>query len=157
MMNGPGVRFPPPFLFAGAFLGGLALEKWVYRLPIAGTGAALAPLGVLGAVTAAAGLALTAWSMLTFAKARTAIVPVFPASRLVVSGPYRFSRNPMYVGLTALHVGLALLLDVAWPLALLPPALAALYVFVVRREERYLSSAFGDAYRAYVRTVRRWI
>lgn len=156
MVNSPGVRFPPPFLHAAAFFGGLALEKWVHRLPIAG-GAALVPLGAAGAVLAGAGLLVTAWSMLTFVRARTAIVPMFPASRLVVSGPYRFSRNPMYVGLTALYLGLALLLDVAWPLILLPVALAALYALVIRREEHYLSNAFGDAYHAYRQSVRRWL
>jgi protein-S-isoprenylcysteine O-methyltransferase Ste14 len=157
MPNGPGVRFPPPFLPAAAFLGGLALERWVYRLPIAGGDRTRGFLSVAGAALAALGLLLAGWSMLTFARARTAIVPMFPATRLVMSGPYRLSRNPMYVGLTALHVGLALLLDMAWPIILLPAALTALYALVIRREEAYLSTAFGETYRAYTGTVRRWL
>jgi protein-S-isoprenylcysteine O-methyltransferase Ste14 len=76
---------------------------------------------------------------------------------LVTSGPYRFSRNPMYVGLSALYLGLALLFNVAWPLALFPVVVMALFRLVIRREERYLAEAFGETYALYAQRVRRWL
>ena len=97
------------------------------------------------------------WGLISFVRARTAVMPHLPASRLVTAGPYRFTRNPMYLGITLAYAGLALLIDTAWPLLLLPAVLALLMVVVVRREERYLERAFGDAYRAYRDRVRRWI
>lgn len=152
----PGVRFPPPFLYAAGFLAGLALERWVVRLPLGGRAPrpALVILGWLGILL---GLAYAGWGLATFFRARTAIMPIRPASRLVTSGPYRFSRNPMYVGLSVLYVGLALLFDVGWPLLLLPGVLALLQVLVIRKEERYLASAFGNEYAEYRQRVRRWL
>ena len=92
----PGVRFPPPTLFVVGFLVALALERWLLSLRFsAGTSPAL-PLTAW--VLIALGMGLIAWAMLTFRRARTAIMPFNPASTIVTSGPYRFSRNPMYVG-----------------------------------------------------------
>jgi protein-S-isoprenylcysteine O-methyltransferase Ste14 len=154
--DSPGVPFPPPFLYAAAFLAGLALERWGWRLHVATD--ELRPVLVLGGWTAVAGgLAFAGWGLLTFLRARTAVIPTRPASRLVTSGPYRFSRNPMYIGLGTLYLGLAALFDVAWPVALFPLAVASLYILVIRREERYLAHAFGDEYAAYARRVRRWV
>jgi protein-S-isoprenylcysteine O-methyltransferase Ste14 len=153
----PGVRVPPPFLFAAAFLVGLALDRWVVRLHVAGDDDLRGPLVVAGWLGIAGGLAITGWGLITFRLARTSIVPMRPARTLVASGPYRFSRNPMYVGLSVLYAGLALLFDVGWPLLLLPFVLVALWFLVIRREERYLTHAFGDEYAQYRRRVRRWL
>lgn len=103
------------------------------------------------------GIALGGWGLLTFFRARTAIIPDRPASRLVVTGPYRFSRNPMYVALTVLYIGLSALTDSWWPLVFLPVVLTALWFLVIRREERYLAAAFSEEYAAYCRRVRRWL
>ena len=154
--HGPGVPFPPPFLYVAAFLTGLALERWGWRMRLASD--ELRPvLVVAGWAAVAGGLAFGGWGLLTFFRARTAVIPTRPASRLVTSGPYRFSRNPMYIGLGTLYLGLAVLFDVAWPIVLFPFAVASLYVLVIRREERYLVRAFGDRYAAYARRVRRWL
>jgi protein-S-isoprenylcysteine O-methyltransferase Ste14 len=152
----PGVPFPPPFLFVAGFVAGLALERWVRRIhPIGDDLAALAALaGGLGVLL---GLTIVGWGLLVFVRARTGIMPVRPARRLVVSGPYRFSRNPMYVGLGALYLGLALVFDVAWPILLFPLVVVALSRLVIRREERYLADAFGEDYSAYTRRVGRWL
>jgi protein-S-isoprenylcysteine O-methyltransferase Ste14 len=152
----PGVRFPPPFLFVGGFLAGLALERWGWRIQFADHGLRILFLltGWLGVMI---GLFLAGWGLVVFFRARTAIVPIHPASRLVASGPYRFSRNPMYVGLSALYLGLALLFNVAWPIVLFPLVVIALDRLVIRREERYLADAFGDAYAVYRQRVRRWL
>jgi protein-S-isoprenylcysteine O-methyltransferase Ste14 len=103
------------------------------------------------------GSLLAGWGLVVFFRIRTAIMPIRPASHLVASGPYRFSRNPMYVGLSVLYLGLALLFNVVWPIVLLPLVVFALYHLVIRREERYLADAFGDAYAAYRQRVRRWL
>ena len=152
----PGVRFPPPFLFVAGFLAGLALERWGWRIPVAvdGLRALLVVTGWLGVI---AGLIFAGWGLLVFFRARTAIIPSHPARSLVTSGPYRFSRNPMYVGLSALYWGLALLFNVAWPLVLFPVVVIALVRLVIRREERYLAQAFGDEYVLYGQRVRRWL
>jgi protein-S-isoprenylcysteine O-methyltransferase Ste14 len=76
---------------------------------------------------------------------------------IVATGPYRFSRNPMYVAMSAVYVGLSLLMGVVWPLVLLPIVLLSLSALVIRREERYLGDAFGEEYGAYRARVRRWL
>jgi protein-S-isoprenylcysteine O-methyltransferase Ste14 len=79
------------------------------------------------------------------------------ASALVVSGPYRFTRNPMYVGLAVLTVAVALFLDTWWPVLLLVPVLFTIQRFVIAREEKYLQRRFGAEYTAYAQRVRRWV
>ena len=83
--------------------------------------------------------------------------PSKPALALVDAGPFRFSRNPLYVGLTLMYAGLALLIPALWPLLLLIPVLAVLSWGVVRREERYLERKFGEGYRSYKARTRRWL
>lgn len=150
----PGVRFPPPTLFVAGFLVALALERWVVSLRFS-AGVSVLPLTAW--ILIALGMALLAWAMLTFRGARTAIMPFNPARTIVTGGPYRFSRNPMYVALTLVYLGLSLLVGTVWPIVLLPIVLWSLYVLVIRREERYLGSAFAEAYGAYRRRVRRWV
>ena len=151
----PGVRFPPPTLFVAGFLIALALERWVLSLRFSALGIPALPLSAW--ILIALGMALLAWAMLTFRRARTAIMPFNPASTIVTRGPYRFSRNPMYVGLTLVYLGLSLLVGTVWPIVLLPVVLWSLYMLVIRREERYLGSAFAEEYGAYRRRVRRWL
>jgi protein-S-isoprenylcysteine O-methyltransferase Ste14 len=79
------------------------------------------------------------------------------ASHVVESGPYRFSRNPMYVGSTVGYTGLALLFNLAWPVVLLPIVLIVLTVAVILREERYMHARFGPAYETYCARVPRWL
>ena len=148
--RGPGVQVPPPLIFvAGFVLGWLMGGVW----PL---GPASPVIEVIGAVIAGAGLALVSWAMSTFLLAGTPIMPNRPATTLVTHGPYRYSRNPMYTALTLVYVGLALATATWWALVLLPLVLYVLHRAVIAREERYLTQAFGDAYRDYTRAVRRW-
>ena len=151
------MRFPPPLIFATGFLLGWILEVRVRSLPMAGAPSTRAVLEVVGALGVVGGLVVAFWGLWTFHRAHTAILPHRPASRLVTSGPYRFSRNPMYVGLTAAYIGLAMLANTLWPPVFLPLVITALYLLVVRREERYLGSAFGAEYAEYRRRIRRWL
>ena len=147
--------FPPPLVFIAGFALAWFLDTRLEFL-IHGAGAGPAQT-TLGLTLLAAGFFFMAWGLVTFVNHRTAIMPVSRARALVRSGPYRFSRNPMYVGLTAAYIGGAVVTNMAWPLVLLPLVLAALVAFVIRREEAYLQTEFGDAYDAYRREVRRWL
>lgn len=114
-----------------------------------------APL--LGWFLFAVGMAFAGAAIATFRLHGTAIIPHLPATRVVESGPYRVSRNPMYVGLTAVYLGLVAWTGAVWPLAILPLVLWVLTAAVIRREERYLSRKFGARYDAYRGRVRRWL
>jgi protein-S-isoprenylcysteine O-methyltransferase Ste14 len=90
-------------------------------------------------------------------RAGTNIRPDQPTLAVVSDGPFRFTRNPLYLALTGLYVGITLLADALWPLLLLVPVLVVLQWGVVAREERYLEAKFGEPYRAYKARVRRWV
>jgi protein-S-isoprenylcysteine O-methyltransferase Ste14 len=152
----PGVHFPPPVLFVAGFLGGLALERWAWRLQLPGDGFRAACV-LIGWLAIAGGLLFAGWGRVLFLRVRTSVMPNRAATRLVTSGPYRYSRNPMYLGLSVLYLGLALVFNVAWPLVLFPVVIVALARLVIRREERYLANAFGEAYTDYQQRVRRWL
>jgi protein-S-isoprenylcysteine O-methyltransferase Ste14 len=154
-LTSPGVWFPPPTVFVAGFLLALALDRWMFSLRFGG--ASRPTLVIAGWLLIAAGGSVLLWAMLTFALARTAILPSRPARTIVATGPFRFSRNPMYIGLSSIYVGLSLLMGMAWPLVLLPLVLLSLYALVIRREERYLGDAFGEDYAAYRQRVRRWL
>lgn len=154
--RGPGVWFPPPIIFIVGFLLGALIARLWYPAPIVPDRISRL-FGTVGLVVAIVGVIIASWGILTFAKAHTAIVPIHPAERLVQSGPYRYTRNPMYTGLTLLYLGLAAIFNALWPLLFLPIVLMALKRFVVDREEAYLSRKFGAEYEAYRRRVRRWV
>lgn len=149
-----GVRFPPPFVFLLGLIAALLLERAI-RFPLA----APEPSWMFDAGIAliVAGLLVAAWGMITFRRHRTAIIPYHPATLVVSTGPYAFTRNPMYLGMTILYIGGGLLLDTWWAFVLLPLVVMIIDRAVILREERYLSSAFGAEYDAYRARVRRWL
>lgn len=149
----PGVKFPPPFLFIGGLAAGAGLDR-LWPLPL---GSRELWAEAVATVIIAAGLALMFWAIFSFARARTAIIPHRPASMLVLAGPYKLTRNPMYVGFTLVYLGATLLLNTLWPLILLPLVIVILIRTVIQREERYLAGAFGSDYEEYRRKVGRWL
>jgi protein-S-isoprenylcysteine O-methyltransferase Ste14 len=152
------IRFPPPVIYAAAILGGYVLElrsPWPI-LHSSGNSSGAVREGI-ALVVAAAGLALMFAAVLRFRRHHTPVVPIFPATVLATDGPYRISRNPMYVGLMLFSLAVAFGMNSGWTLLLLVPALAVMNFFVIAREERYLERAFGDEYRDYRRRTRRWI
>lgn len=150
--DSPQVRVPPPLFYALAVLGGFLLNhQW--PMPIGG-GMWIKGLAI---VLIVASVVLASSGIRTFRRSRTSIVPVRPARALVVSGPYRFTRNPMYLGLAVLTGAVALLMDTWWPVLLLLPVLFTIQRFVITREEEYLQRRFGAEYLAYSRRVRRWV
>jgi protein-S-isoprenylcysteine O-methyltransferase Ste14 len=148
----PGIHFPPPFLYVALFLLGLLLGHLVPLPPLPRT-----PSRLTAAVLLIPGFGLVFWSLWLFLRVRTSPLPMRPASSLVRSGPYRWTRNPMYLGMLLLYLGVALLFDVLWALVLSPAVVLLVGRLVIAREERYLEGKFGDDYRQYKTQVRRWI
>lgn len=153
--SSPEVHFPPPFLFIAGLAGGWLLDRHVLALAVSYD--ARPARETIGLALVALGLLLSFWGIVTFRRANTTIIPHRSASRIVTHGPYRFTRNPMYSGLTIAYLGGTALMNSVWPLLLLPLVLFALVHLVVSREERYLSAAFGEEYEAYRTRVRRWL
>jgi protein-S-isoprenylcysteine O-methyltransferase Ste14 len=148
----PGVRIPPPLFYLAGFLVGVALELAfpIDRPPLAITLA----VTLIGAV---AWLALDGAAMLHFRRAETSMVPFNPTTALVTSGPYRITRNPMYLGMASLYVAVALASGVIWALAFLPVVITLVDRLVIAREEPYLERRFGQSYRDYKARVHRWL
>lgn len=147
--DNPGIRIPPPFILLTFFLIGLALRP---RFPVE------IPYGMeVGIGLAVVALALIVWGIAAMLWARTTIMPHSPASALVTSGPFRFTRNPLYVSMVLGYLSAAFWIGVVPAIVLLPVALAVFHYFVIRREEAYLTRRFGDEYREYCRRVRRWL
>jgi len=151
--DNPGVRFPPPFIYLGMLLIGLGAERFVSLRSFGLDRAFLIGVGVL---LVAAGLALGIVAIGLFRKAGTSEKPWETSSAIVTSGIYRFTRNPMYVGMALVYSGLALALDAPLALVLLPVLVGIIQTQVIAREERYLSARFGESYHQYRRRVRRW-
>jgi protein-S-isoprenylcysteine O-methyltransferase Ste14 len=147
-----GVKVPPPLYYIAGIAVGVALEL---AFPIDRPPAAITVAGA--AIGGALWLVLDGAAMVFFRRAGTSMVPMNPSSALVTSGPYRFTRNPMYVGMAFLYVALALAFGVIWALLVLPAVLVAVNRLVIAREERYLEARFGESYREYKRRVRRWL
>lgn len=144
------VVIPPP-LYAGALAAGLLLHWWkpVHPFP-----SWTRWLGALLLVAAALELI---WGRRTLTGAGTNVRPDQPTTTIVTDGPYRYTRNPLYVGLTGVYLGVSLAVNALWPLVLLIPTLLVMQWGVVAREERYLEKKFGETYLAYKRRVRRWL
>ncbi len=150
--RGARVRVLPPVLFAVPFaLGWLVHLGWAWSMP----GRPLVQW--VGALVLAAALGLMAWALLTLRRQRTTFVPWDPVDRLVTTGPFARSRNPIYLADALAHLGGSMALASWWPLLTLPLALLALWWWVIDREETYLLARFGAEYRAYADRVRRLI
>lgn len=150
MRDHPGVIAPPPLIalavIAAGWLVGLAvplsLPAWV-QWP----GGGMVMLGV----------ALAVWAERRFKALGTAAMPWKPTTAIATGGPYRFTRNPMYLGLLAAQIGTGLMLREGWIVLMTAVTFALLHRGVVLREEAYLSAKFGTEYDAYRARTRRWL
>jgi protein-S-isoprenylcysteine O-methyltransferase Ste14 len=148
----PGVIVIPPILFAAC-----ALAGWVFEVAV--------PLRImdspwprsLGIALALCAVFLAIWAFWVMKANGTNVRPDRPALTIVRSGPFRFSRNPMYLSLCLLQLALGLMLDSWWPLLFAIPLACILHFGVILREERYLEAKFGEPYLALRRKVRRWL
>ena len=153
--DSPGIRFPPPLVYVAPMaLGFLFHRAW----PVGIGPTPIRPMIVMvgwALIALWASIQLPAYYL--FYRARTSLMPSQPATMVVEVGPYRWSRNPMYVGLTVLSIGVAFVFNALWPLVLLPVAVLVTDRYIIPREEQYLERAFGDGYREYRNRVRRWL
>ncbi len=149
-----GVRFPPPIVYVLGIAVGWLLNRWIPWAITVGPSWARTDAA---AVFALIFLALFVAALTAFRRAHTTLVPNRPATAFVTSGPYAFTRNPMYVSLVALYIAVALWLDSRWPVVLLPVVVFVIDRAVIAREERYLGAAFPAEYSAYRARVRRWL
>lgn len=151
-LDRPGIRVPPPLVYLATTLVGIAIDLIV---PVRILPDAVA--GWLGGALVVLGLTVGGISVQEFGKARTTIHPNRPPSALVTTGPFRYSRNPMYLGLSVVQVGIGVWLNRAWVIVLVIPALVWIRHRVIPREERRLTERFGPAYLDYQARVRRWL
>jgi len=151
--DNPGVIAPPPLIFAGSLLIGLLLHKRFPARFLPRGGTRVLTGGLL--VTIAALLVRQAFGEMQ--RAHTSPNPHEPVTTIVVDGPYRFTRNPIYLAFTLFYAGIAVIANSLWTMLLLPLVLLIMRQGVIEREERYLERKFGDTYLRYKESVRRWI
>lgn len=142
----------PPMLLLGAAVASIALGNWLpLRLPDSNI------VTIPGLLIAALGIGFDAWAIITMRKADTNVLPHRAADKLVTWGPFRHSRNPIYLGNTLLLIGIGLAFGNAW--FLLSALISAVLVdyLAIRREERHLAARFGDDWTAYASATPRWL
>ena len=150
--TGPGLNFPPPTVYCVGFIIARSLD---YFVPIAEF-PFFWPRVVVGSLLLAIGILACWWAMTIFRKHDTGLMPNTRATDLVRIGPYRYSRNPMYVTLFIQYIGISLALGSIWAFILIP--VVFLFVrWIVVREEQYLADEFGDSYKQFTSEVRRWL
>jgi len=147
------LRLPVPWVFVLAYLAGAGLQAVFHSGALADYGF-IAPMGW---VLFFLGAALAAWGWLIFRRVRTTRVPGETSTTLVTWGPYRFTRNPMYVGLAVAYLGEAGILHQAIPVLLLLLTIVYLNRVVIPVEEKRLLAVFGADYEKYRKEVRRWL
>lgn len=145
------VLLPPPLLYVGVLILVLVLD-WAWPVAVLSEFVS----AWVGSVLLVVGLALNLWGAITMKKARTPINPYRPVADVVATGPFRLTRNPLYVGLDLMFLGITLLINSVWGLLVLVPLLVVMHYGVILREERYLESRFGEEYREYCRSVGRY-
>lgn len=146
------VRVLPPLLLLAVVVAGLVLH-WLLPLRIGGGGVRVA----LGLTLVAAGLGMGGWALGFLRRTRQDPDPRKPTPELILSGPYQWSRNPIYLGMALVQAGLGVALGNAWLLLLLIPFVLLCQRHVIEREEAYLTRRFGDVYTSYRAAVRRWL
>src|SRR5215510_12835711 len=143
----------PPIAWALAFVAGVGID-WLYPMPFLPTSF---PTAWLGGAIFAVGFALAVWAIVTIRKAGTQVETYKPTTTIVANGPYRFTRNPIYLAMVLGLIGLAIAFDSLWILVTLVLFYLVIRYGVVAREEAYLERKFGDVYLGYKSRVRRWL
>jgi protein-S-isoprenylcysteine O-methyltransferase Ste14 len=147
-----GVIAFPPLILAGYVTVGIIVDG-LRHIPLL----AARPARMIGTLLFVAAGAQVFWASRLMKRAGTNVNPSRPTNAIVATGPYTYTRNPMYLSLCLAYAGIGLLLNGALPLLLLPLLALTLHFGVIKREERYLTAKFGESYLAYQRRVRRWL
>ena len=147
-----GVRFPPPFIYLSFLVAGLLLSR---VRPLTVVPAFYATVFRIASIVVAIAVAGAGFRELR--RPETTVRPDQPSSTIVNSGPYRFTRNPLYLSLATLYLGIGLWTNSLWVILLLVPLLFVMTRQVIAREEAYLERAFGDTHLNYKSQARRWL
>jgi protein-S-isoprenylcysteine O-methyltransferase Ste14 len=149
------LKIPVPWVYVLTYLLGL-IPQFIFPISIH-SHTVLFFLKTSGVFLFAFGASLAAWSLIIFHKANTTTTPGEKSAKLIMTGPYRFSRNPMYVSLLVAYLGEAGLLAQLWPVIFLPLAFAYVNWIVIPLEEAVLTDDFKDEYINYCKSVHRWL
>jgi protein-S-isoprenylcysteine O-methyltransferase Ste14 len=147
-----GVVAPPPLIY------GIPLAAGIYEQTSHPVHITTRPVAIaLGVVMFGVALPIFIAAVTQFKKANTAVVPFQATTAIVEAWPYSFSRNPIYLAMALIYVGISLFFNTWWPIFLMPLVLLVMQRGVIEREEAYLTRKFGDQYLAYKARVRRWL
>ena len=146
------VAFHPPLLLLASLGGGFVL-RWLVPLPLLTS----TPSAVIGPTIVTLSFGVFFWAAGTMLRGHASIPTNTPTDAIVTGGPFRFSRNPIYLSMILLHIGVGAWTRSLWFFVLAAMAVALLTWGVIVREERYLERTFGDEYLSYKSRVRRWI
>ncbi len=143
----------PPLPYAVALYGSWWLDRHLAAWPFSLGGLN----GLIGWGLVGIGLTLFAWTLVTFVRHHTTVNPYKAASSLATDGPFRFTRNPIYVGDWFIYGGAAILLETLWPIIFTPLVFLLIRYGVIRHEEAHLEARFGEDYLRFKARVRRWL
>lgn len=146
------VKIHPPLLLLMHLFAAFLLN-WLFPLPIAFPKI----LVWVGYLLILAGIGLAFSAAVQFMKVHTTLDPHGSVTEIVTSGPYRFSRNPIYLGFVYLFIGFPFMFRTYWGVVLSPVLMMSLYQLVIKPEEAYLEKKFGDVYISYKSRLRRWL
>ena len=149
------LKIPVPWVFVLGYLAGL-IPQFIFPVAIYSK-AVLSVIKIIGVSFFLIGALIASWSLIIFRKARTTTTPGESSNKLVISGPYRYSRNPMYVSLTLAYLGEAGLLVQFWPIISLILVLIYINWTVIPLEEEVLKGDYREEYTKYCASVRRWL
>ncbi len=152
-IDAPDIVVLPPVLVGGTLIAGVAIHFLVWFRPLLPDTIAR----VLGLAIFISSGVLAHLSQRAMQRVGTNVLPTQPTTALATDGPYRYSRNPLYIAAIGVYLGVTFWVNGVAPLLLLPPMVWLLRRGIVLREEQYLSGKFGDTYRAYQERVRRWL
>ena len=152
--DSPGVYIPPPLFYVVIFLVALFLQK---KFPINAMLFREQGMKILGILFIVIALFFLIRSLRQFIKSKNTLVTMLPASSLQTKGIYQITRNPMYLGLAIVYLGLSCLIGNWWNMILFPFLLLLVQQYIIKREEKYLDRRFGKEYADYKHKVRRWL
>ncbi|MFI5391120.1 MAG: methyltransferase family protein [Bacteriovoracales bacterium] len=150
--DSPKIIFPPPLIFLIFVLIGYFINGY-YPLPLFQNPIKL----ILTLIFFFTGLFLGAYSFWLFKKNKTDPLPWMPTTKIIITGPYKYSRNPMYLSIVLIGFSISIFLSNGWIFLMMFPFLTVIDLYVVKREEKYLIKKFGQEYLDYQKKVRRWI
>jgi protein-S-isoprenylcysteine O-methyltransferase Ste14 len=152
--KGPGVYIPPPLFYVVIFIAGVFIQK---QIPISDGLFQLMIIKVVGVILLVIALFFLVRSLRQFSLTKNTLILIKPATSLQTTGIFGITRNPMYVGLAIVYLGITCFIGNWWNIIVFPLLLFIVQEYIIEREERYLELEFGQQYQEYKKKVRRWL